>query len=69
MKFLMSRLRYPDDCIRISQVALSRGWYITPPEAERLWDDVSESVSAGWLILPDDDEELWWQIRGYFEND
>jgi hypothetical protein len=66
-RFLIKKLEYPEDCIRIAKVALDYGYYITPTEAEILWNEHSNSMAAGWLYLPKKDSDIWYDIRGYFE--
>jgi len=47
------------DCIRIQRVLLEkRNLFLTIPQCNKLWGDVSEGVCASWLGLPPDDEKL-----------
>lgn len=59
---------YPQDCIRICKVALDHGYYITPLEAQKIWEIYSDSMCASWLILPTSDEDLWFDIRRVFND-
>ncbi len=56
------------DCERIVACALSNGYVMTLREAEKAWDEYSESFAAGWMNLPDDDEDLWLYIGSRIEE-
>jgi hypothetical protein len=48
-----------EDCIRIQRVMLEqKDIFLTIPECNKLWGDVSEGVCASWMGLPPSDEVL-----------
>jgi hypothetical protein len=61
-----------EDVSRIMEAALHYGVVLSPQEAEKAWDEYSESMAAGWMMLPETKEEIWnclpmW-ARGEEEN-
>lgn len=55
----IDRPEYRSDIERIVKVAFSHGVVLTLGQAERVWEEYSESSCASWLFLPDSDDELW----------
>jgi hypothetical protein len=58
VSYPISKCRYPDDVARIISIAASRGVSLTALEAEKAWEEYSDSMAAGWMMLGDD-EEVW----------
>ena len=47
---------YPDDVKQIVLAGAKLGYFMTPLEADKLWEDYSSEMCAGWLGLPPEDE-------------
>lgn len=59
---MVYKLEYSEsgsDIHQIMQVALNHGIVLSPIEAEKAWNEYSESMAAGWMMLPDSNEEIW----------
>ena len=52
-------MEYRDDCIRIAKICAGRGIFISPEQAENLWQSYSDSMCAGWIGLPKDDDKVF----------
>ena len=60
---------YQHDVERIVRIAATRGYILSPADAQAAWEAYSESMAAGWLGLPEDDNELWWNVEYYLVED
>ena len=65
MAYPISKCQYPADVARIIHVAAAHGVVLSALEAEKAWDDYSESLCAGWIILPESDDEIWSCLPGW----
>lgn len=66
-----SNLRYPEDCLHICKVAAIHGLTITPSQAEKIWEEYSNSYAAGWLLMNYDessDSTIMYAINSYVEE-
>ena len=43
-------IRYPDDVDRIRKVLHEAGFDVSAGEAQRMWDEYSDSMCAGWMM-------------------
>lgn len=62
---MITKIDYPEDCIRIQKALLSKGFEATLSECQELWEERSERWDAGWLILPESEEEILLSINEY----
>lgn len=65
---LLEDCSYPEDVRRIVHVLASQGYFISPSDAEKAWEEYSESICAGWLFLPDKDVDLISLITPYLSE-
>jgi len=54
-----SSCRYPSDVVRIVHVALEHGVVLSAQEAEKAWEEYSDSMAAGWIIMTGSNEYIW----------
>lgn len=47
------------DIKRIIKIGLSRGILLSPLEADKAWQEHSDTYAAGWLMLPEEDGAVW----------
>lgn len=60
---------YPDDCKRIQEVLMKKGYEASISDCEVLWERYSYSVCAGWMIVDTlSDEEIFDCILPYIDN-
>lgn len=65
--FASGRIRYPNDCIKIQNVAASIGLVITNLQAQEIWGSYSDLYCAGWLVVLSD-EAIKSAIRRFIEQ-
>jgi len=64
-------VRYVDDCVVIAIIGKQHGITMTLQQAEKIWDDYSESMCAGWMTLPEledgypNEDAIWWKIKAF----
>lgn len=59
-------LDFIDDLRVIQFVAFQNGFDISLIEAQKIWEEFSESVCASWMTLSTDLSEVWASIKEYF---
>lgn len=57
-----------EDVARIVQVCESKGYFISPSDAQEAWEMFSSSMCAGWLILPADDKDIFSEMMLYCDE-
>lgn len=55
---MITKIDYPEDCIRIQRVLLEKGFEATLYDCQELWGEYCGLQDAVWLYLPADDEAL-----------
>jgi hypothetical protein len=62
-------IEYPDDCSRLQDALINKGYYATVEQADELWHMYSEDHHcAGWVTMTGmSNEELYKAVREYFE--
>lgn len=63
--FQLTKLRYPEDCRRIQQALLAKGYVCSLKKAQKIWEARSEAWCAGWLGLPETDDLIWEELRDF----
>lgn len=58
---------YKNDIGRIISVMNDAGFHCSAEEAQKLWEEYSESYAAQWLILPTNPVEIMSNIAPFFD--
>ena len=68
IKIIKPQTEHLEDCKRIQDILINKGFYATLEQCEELWHMYSEDEwCAGWLVMKGaDDEEIYRYVRKYF---
>lgn len=61
----LSNCSYPEDVKRIIKVAMNNGILLLPLEAEKAWEEYSDSMAACWMTLPKSDDDVWFSLPSW----